>query len=80
MASRTTNSLSPALKVHNDSFSIENATVTQVHVYTSSQGPVDYLAKKLRRGRSAAASLITYKHSCCLDYLGNWMRSQFEFL
>lgn len=58
MASCTTNSLAPVLKVLNDSFGIENAMVTTVHAYTSSQGLVDRPAKKLRRGRSAAVSLI----------------------
>lgn len=58
MASCTTNSLAPVLKVLNDSFGIENAMVTTVHAYTSSQGLVDRPAKKLRRGRTAAVSLI----------------------
>ena len=58
MASCTTNSLAPVLKVLNDAFEIEHAMVTTVHAYTSSQGLVDRPAKKLRRGRSAAASLI----------------------
>ena len=58
MASCTTNSLAPVLKVLNDAFGIENAMVTTVHGYTSSQGLVDQPAKKLRRGRSAAVSLI----------------------
>ena len=58
MASCTTNSLAPVLKVLNDAFGIEHAMVTTVHAYTSSQGLVDRPAKKLRRGRAAAASLI----------------------
>ena len=58
MASCTTNSLAPVLKVLNDAFGIENAMVTTVHGYTSSQGLVDRPAKKLRRGRTAAVSLI----------------------
>ncbi|MEM1255994.1 MAG: glyceraldehyde 3-phosphate dehydrogenase NAD-binding domain-containing protein [Cyanobacteria bacterium P01_H01_bin.21] len=58
MASCTTNSLAPVLKILNDAFGVENAMVTTVHAYTSSQGLVDRPAKKLRRGRSAAVSLI----------------------
>lgn len=58
MASYTTNSLAPVLKVLNDAFGLESAMVTTVHAYTSSQGLVDRSAKKLRRGRAAATSLI----------------------
>ena len=57
-ASCTTNSLAPAVKVLNDSFGIEHLLVTTVHAYTASQGLVDRSARKLRRGRAAAVSLI----------------------
>jgi glyceraldehyde-3-phosphate dehydrogenase type I len=57
-ASCTTNSLAPAVKVLNDSFGIDHLLVTTVHAYTASQGLVDRSARKLRRGRAAAVSLI----------------------
>ena len=58
LASCTTNSLAPPLKVLQDNFGIEYAMVTTVHAYTISQGVVDGPAKKWRRGRAAAISLI----------------------
>lgn len=58
LASCTTNSLAPPLKVLHDNFGIDHAMVTTVHAYTVSQGLVDGPAKKLRRGRAAAVSLI----------------------
>ncbi|GBD93321.1 glyceraldehyde-3-phosphate dehydrogenase [bacterium BMS3Abin05] len=58
MASCTTNSLAPALKVLNDAFGIEDAMITTVHAYTATQAVVDRPSKKLRRGRTAAVSLI----------------------
>jgi glyceraldehyde-3-phosphate dehydrogenase type I len=57
-ASCTTNSLAPAVKVLNDAFGIESLMVTTVHAYTASQALVDRAARKLRRGRAAAVSLI----------------------
>ena len=57
-ASCTTNSLAPAVRVLNDAFGIEYLMVTTVHAYTASQALVDRAARKLRRGRAAAASLI----------------------
>jgi len=57
-ASCTTNSLAPAVKVLNDAFGIENLMVTTIHAYTTSQALVDRPARKRRRGRAAAASLI----------------------
>jgi glyceraldehyde-3-phosphate dehydrogenase type I len=57
-ASCTTNSLAPAVKVLNDAFGIEFIMVTTVHAYTASQALVDRAARKLRRGRAAAVSLI----------------------
>ncbi len=57
-ASCTTNSLAPVAKVLNDEFGIESMMVTTIHAYTSSQVLVDSPARKRRRGRAAAASLI----------------------
>lgn len=57
-ASCTTNSLAPAAKVLNDAFGIEYMMVTTVHAYTASQALVDRPARKRRRGRAAAVSLI----------------------
>jgi glyceraldehyde-3-phosphate dehydrogenase type I len=58
LASCTTNSLAPPLKVLQDHFGVEYAMVTTVHAYTISQALVDGPSKKLRRGRAAAISLI----------------------
>lgn len=57
-ASCTTNSLAPAVKVLNDAFGVEYLMATTVHAYTASQTLVDRPARKLRRGRAAAVSLI----------------------
>jgi glyceraldehyde 3-phosphate dehydrogenase/glyceraldehyde-3-phosphate dehydrogenase (NAD(P)) len=57
-ASCTTNSLAPVLKVLNDAFGIDGVMVTTIHAYTSSQAIVDRRARKRRRGRAAAVSLI----------------------
>jgi glyceraldehyde 3-phosphate dehydrogenase (phosphorylating) len=58
MASCTTNSLVPPLKVLMDNFGIERAMATTVHAYTASQALVDRPDKKRNRGRAAAVSLI----------------------
>ena len=58
MASCTTNSLAPPLKVLMDSFGVERAMATTVHAYTSSQALVDKPDKKRNRGRAAAVSLV----------------------
>jgi glyceraldehyde 3-phosphate dehydrogenase/glyceraldehyde-3-phosphate dehydrogenase (NAD(P)) len=57
-ASCTTNALAPVLKVLHDNFIIDNAMATTIHAYTATQALVDRYAKKRRRGRSAALSLI----------------------
>ncbi|KPJ86836.1 MAG: glyceraldehyde-3-phosphate dehydrogenase [Spirochaetes bacterium DG_61] len=57
-ASCTTNSLAPVVKVLNDAFGIEYLMATTVHAYTASQALIDRPARKLRRGRAAAVSLI----------------------
>jgi glyceraldehyde 3-phosphate dehydrogenase/glyceraldehyde-3-phosphate dehydrogenase (NAD(P)) len=58
MASCTTNSLAPPLKVLMDNFGVERAMATTVHAYTASQALVDKPDKKLSRGRAAAVSLV----------------------
>jgi glyceraldehyde-3-phosphate dehydrogenase type I len=58
MASCTTNSLVPPLKVLMDNFGIERAMATTVHAYTASQALVDRPDKKRNRGRAAAVSLV----------------------
>ncbi|MDX1774969.1 MAG: type I glyceraldehyde-3-phosphate dehydrogenase [Desulfobulbales bacterium] len=57
-ASCTTNALAPVLKVLHDNFGIDNAMATTIHAYTATQALVDRYAKKRRRGRAAALSLI----------------------
>jgi glyceraldehyde-3-phosphate dehydrogenase type I len=57
-ASCTTNSLAPVAKVLNDTFGIDYLMATTIHAYTSSQAIVDRPARKRRRGRAAAVSLI----------------------
>jgi len=57
-ASCTTNALAPVLKVLHDNFIIDNAMATTIHAYTATQALVDRSAKKRRRGRAAALSLI----------------------
>jgi glyceraldehyde 3-phosphate dehydrogenase len=58
MASCTTNSLVPPLRVLMDNFGIERAMATTVHAYTASQALVDRPDKKRNRGRAAAVSLV----------------------
>lgn len=58
LASCTTNSLVPPLKVLMDSFGVERAMATTVHAYTASQALVDRPDKKRNRGRAAAVSLV----------------------
>ena len=57
-ASCTTNSLSPVMKVLEESFGVEKAMITTTHAYTSSQVTVDKRSKKRRRGRAAAINII----------------------
>ena len=58
IASCTTNSLAPVAKVLNDSFGIDHLMATTIHAYTASQKLVDSPARKIRRGRAAAMSLV----------------------
>lgn len=58
-ASCTTNSLAPAMKVLEESFGVESASVTTIHAYTSSQVTIDRKKPgKHRRGRAAAINII----------------------
>jgi len=58
-ASCTTNSLAPAMKVLEEKFGVEYASVTTVHAYTSSQVTIDRKKPgKHRRGRAAAVNII----------------------
>jgi glyceraldehyde-3-phosphate dehydrogenase type I len=57
-ASCTTNCLAPVAKVLSDSFGIEHLMMTTIHAYTSSQALVDRPARKRRRGRAAALSIV----------------------
>ena len=57
-ASCTTNCLAPVAKVVDEAFGIESLMLTTVHAYTSSQSLVDTPARKRRRGRAAAVSII----------------------
>jgi len=58
MASCTTNSLAPPVKVINDAFGIDQGFMTTVHSYTSDQRLLDFPHKDFRRARSAAMSII----------------------
>jgi glyceraldehyde 3-phosphate dehydrogenase len=58
LASCTTNSLAPVVKVLHRAFGVEHVVFTTVHAYTSSQSLVDGPARKRPRGRAAAVSII----------------------
>jgi len=57
-ASCTTNCIGPVMKVLNDDFGIDQALVTTIHSYTSSQTLVDGPSKGLRESRAAALNII----------------------
>ncbi len=58
-ASCTTNCLAPMVKVLNDKFGVENALMSTIHSYTSTQNLVDGVGKKdKRRGRAAGQNII----------------------
>ena len=57
-ASCTTNCLAPVAKVLHQEFGIEKGWMTTIHAYTSDQSILDAPHKDLRRGRSAALSMI----------------------
>ncbi len=58
MASCTTGSLAPPVKVLNDEFGIEKGMMTTIHAYTGDQRLVDAPHKDYRRSRAAAVSII----------------------
>ncbi len=58
MASCTTGSLAPVLKVLNDNFRIKRGSMTTCHAYTNDQRILDFPHKDLRRARAAALSII----------------------
>ncbi len=58
MASCTTNSLTPIMKVLEDNFGVEKSLMTTIHSYTNDQRILDFPHKDLRRARAAALSII----------------------
>jgi len=58
MASCTTNSLTPVMKVLEDNFGVEKSLMTTIHSYTNDQRILDFPHKDLRRARAAAVSII----------------------
>jgi glyceraldehyde 3-phosphate dehydrogenase len=58
MASCTTNSLAPVIKVLNDKFGIQSGFMTTTHAYTNDQRLLDSFHKDPRRSRSAMMSII----------------------
>jgi glyceraldehyde 3-phosphate dehydrogenase len=58
MASCTTNSLAPMLKVLLKKFGVVRGLMTTVHAYTNDQRTLDLVHKDLRRARAAALSII----------------------
>ncbi len=57
-ASCTTNCLAPATKVLHQNFKITHGLVNTIHSYTMSQRILDGTHKDIRRGRSAAVSMV----------------------
>ena len=58
MASCTTNSLAPPMRILHETFGIEQGFMTTVHSYTGDQRILDFPHKDLRRARAAALSII----------------------
>ncbi len=58
MASCTTNSLTPIMKVLEDNFGVEKSLMTTIHSYTNDQRILDFPHEDLRRARAAAVSII----------------------
>jgi glyceraldehyde 3-phosphate dehydrogenase len=54
----TTNCIAPVIKVLHDSFGLTRGLMTTVHAYTNDQNLLDSVHRDLRRGRSAAMSII----------------------
>ena len=57
-ASCTTNCITPVMEVMKRRIGVENAIMTTIHAYTSTQAIVDGPSKKIRRGRAAAANFV----------------------
>ncbi|MGD2105115.1 MAG: type I glyceraldehyde-3-phosphate dehydrogenase [Anaerolineae bacterium] len=57
-ASCTTNCITPVVEVMKRRIGVENAIMTTIHAYTSTQAIVDGPSKKIRRGRAAAANFV----------------------
>ena len=60
--SATTTALALLLKILGEKFSIEHASMTTVHAYTSDQALQDYAGSDFRRSRSAAKNIIPNSH------------------
>jgi glyceraldehyde 3-phosphate dehydrogenase len=58
LASCTTNSLAPPVKVLNQKFGIERGFMTTIHAYTTDQRILDFPHTDWRRARAAALSII----------------------
>ena len=58
LGSCTTNALMPMLKVVNDAFGIQKATMTTIHAFTNTQVLLDVEKKDLRRSRAATLNII----------------------
>ena len=55
-ASCTTNNVGPVMEILNRHYGVQNALMTTIHAYTSTQAIVDAPIKKdFRRGRAGAA-------------------------
>lgn len=58
-ASCTTNNVGPVMEILNRHFGVQNALMTTIHAYTSTQAIVDApLKKDFRRGRAGAANFV----------------------
>ena len=56
--SSTTNTLGLSIKILNDAFGIDYASMTTIHSYTQDQPAHDFAGKGFRRSRSAAENII----------------------
>ena len=56
--SSTTNTLGLSIKILNDTFGIDYASMTTIHSYTGDQPAHDFAGKGFRRSRSAAENII----------------------
>lgn len=57
-SSCTTNNVAPLIKILHDNWGVEKGFITTVHSYTKDQHLLDSPHKDLRRGRSAAYSIV----------------------